>query len=100
MINHIVLFKVKVFDKEQDKRDVMNEMKKQIENLKNEIPEVQYLEVGLHHNINSPSYDVSLISHFNSVDDLEVYRTHPAHIKVVAYINTVTDSRAAVDYEF
>jgi len=100
MINHVVLFKMKEFSNSEDKKQAMLQVKDQIENLKNEIKEVKLIEVGLHYDIDSPSYDISLISHFNSIEDLDIYRVHPEHKKVVDFINEVTESRAAVDYKF
>ena len=44
--------------------------------------------------------DICLISHFENMEDLDVYRVHPEHMKVVKLVGETTVSRAAVDYEF
>ncbi len=99
MINHVVLFKLKDFPS-YEKVKVLAELKSLLEGLKDKIPEVKYLEVGLNYETDTKSNDIVLLSHFNSVEDLDKYRVHPEHIKVVARIGAVTESRAAVDYEF
>jgi len=50
--------------------------------------------------INSPSYDICLITHFESSEDLKKYQVHPEHLKIIDFVQAVTVSRAAVDYEF
>lgn len=99
MINHIVLFKLKEFQRDE-KQTILAEVKTLLQELKAKIPEVKYIEVGLNYEIDSKSHDIALISHFESVEDLDKYRVHPQHLKVVARIGEVTVSRAAVDFEF
>jgi len=99
MINHVVLFKLKDLP-EDEKVQVLAELKLLLEGLKDKIPEVKYLEVGLNYETNAKSNDIVLLSHFNCIEDLDKYRVHPEHLKVVARFGEVTESRAAVDYEF
>ncbi|HKL34066.1 MAG TPA: Dabb family protein [Tangfeifania sp.] len=99
MINHIVLFKLKDYPKE-DKAKVIEELKTLLEALKEKIDEVKYLEVGVNFELETKSYDIALISHFESPDDLDAYRVHPEHLKVVERIKETTLERAAVDYRF
>ncbi|MFW6245958.1 MAG: Dabb family protein [Tangfeifania sp.] len=99
MINHIVLFKLKDYPKE-DKKKVIEELKTLLEGLKEKIDEVKYLEVGTNYELEAKSYDIALISHFESPDDLDAYRVHPEHLKVVERIKETTLERAAVDYRF
>ena len=99
MINHVVLFKLKEFPLNK-KIEVLAELKSLLENLKNKIPEIKYLEVGVNYQIEATSYNIVLLSHFESIEDLKRYSKHPEHIKVVDRIKETTVSRAAVDYEF
>lgn len=99
MINHIVLFKLKDYPKE-DKAKIVEELKALLEGLKEKIDEVKYLEVGTNYELEAKSYDIALISHFESLEDLDVYRVHPEHLKVVERIKETTSERAAVDYRF
>ena len=99
MINHVVLFKLKDFSADK-KKEVLAELKLLLESLKDKISEVKFIEVGLNYEVDSKSHDICLLSHFDSVEDLDKYRVHPEHLKVVARIGETTLSRAAVDYEF
>jgi hypothetical protein len=100
MINHVVLFKLKKYDNASEKQQVIDEFTSKLLNLKQHIAELKYIEVGKNYEINSPSYDLCLISHFETVADLDAYRVHPEHLKVVDFVKAVTVDRAAVDYEF
>lgn len=99
MINHVVLFKLKEFPAEE-KQEVVAKLKAMLLALKGKINELKYIEVGENYELESKSFDVALISHFESVEDLDVYRVHPEHLKVIAYVGEVTDARAAVDFQF
>lgn len=99
MINHIVLFKLKDYPKEE-KVQIVQELKSLLEGLKAKIDVVKYIEVGTNYELDAKSYDIALISHFESLEDLNVYRLHPEHLKVVERIKETTSERAAVDYRF
>lgn len=99
MINHVVLFKLKEYPKE-DKSQIINELKNLLESLQQKIFEVKFIEVGVNHELDSKSYDLALISYFESIKDLDTYRIHPEHLKVLERIKETTSERAAVDYYF
>lgn len=100
MIKHVVLFKLKNFDNEQEKKEALNEFKSKLLALEDHIPELKHIEVGLHFSINSPSFDLCLITHFESLTDLDAYQIHPEHLKVGHFVKQITVNRAAVDFEF
>ena len=100
MINHVVLLKLKEFENEDLKAVVRSKIKKALLALKDQIPEIKYLEVGKNYELNSASYDLCLITHFESLDSMEVYRVHPEHLKVIELIKANTVDKAAVDFEF
>lgn len=99
MINHIVLFKLKDYPA-KEKAKTVEELKTLLESLKEKIKEVKHLEVGTNYELEAKSYDIALISHFESLEDLDTYRVHPEHIKVVERIKETTSERAAIDYRF
>ena len=99
MINHVVLFKLKDYS-EEEKLKVIAELKEMLLALKGKIPELKYIEVGENYELDAKSFDMALLSHFESVEDLDAYRVHPEHQKVVAYLGDTTVARAAVDYNF
>jgi hypothetical protein len=99
MINHVVLFKLKDYS-ETEKPVLITEMKSLLEGLKGKIDELKYIEVGVNYELNSKSYDLALLTHFNSVEDLDKYRVHPEHKKVLTRFAELRLERAAVDFEF
>ncbi len=99
MVNHIVLFKLKEYPPKK-KEVIIQELKNLLEGLKEKTKVVDYIEVGLNYQLEAKSYDIALISHFKSFEDLDKYRVHPEHLKVVERIKETTSERAAVDYEF
>ncbi len=99
MINHVVLFKLKDYP-EAERPMIIAEMKVLLEGLKGKIDELKYIEVGVNYELNLKSYDMVLISHFNSVEELDKYRVHPEHKKVLARFSELRLERAAVDFEF
>lgn len=99
MINHVVLFKLKDYA-DDEKVKVLAELKEKLLALKEKIDVLKYIEVGENYELDSKSYDLALLSHFESVEDLDAYRVHPEHKKVVARIGETTVSRAAVDFNF
>ena len=99
MINHVVLFKLNNYSQEEKKKLEM-ELKNRLEQLKEVIKEVRKIEVGLSCKPDTGSYDVALFSHFDSPEDLDRYRVHPEHLKVVEFIRNITQARASVDFEF
>lgn len=100
MINHVVMFKLREFETPALKQEALDEFESKLLALKKHIPELKYIEVGKHHLLDSPSFDLCLITHFDNLDDLDVYRVHPEHKKVIEFVNTIVTDRAAVDYEF
>jgi hypothetical protein len=99
MINHIVLFKLKDYPIEQ-KLSIIAEMKSLLEGLNGKIDELKYIEVGVNYELESKSFDLALITHFNSIQDLDKYRVHPEHKKVIARFAEFNLERTAVDFEF
>ena len=99
MINHVVLFKLKEYP-DAEKKVVLGKIKSALEALKDKIKEVKHLEIGLNYELNAKSYDICLISHFETVADLDVYGVHPDHLAVFDLIKESTIERAAVDFEF
>lgn len=100
MINHVVLFKLKDFATSEEKQQILDEFKSKLLALKPAISELKYIEVGTHYLLQSPSFDLCLITHFDSIDDLKAYQIHPEHLKVVDFVKANTTERAAVDFEF
>jgi len=100
MIKHVVLFKIKEVVAIEEKQNILDELKDKLLALKDVINELKFIEVGTHYTLQSQSFDICLITHFDTLEDLGKYKIHPEHKKVLDYILVVTADRVAVDFEF
>ncbi len=101
MLKHIVLFKLA--DEAEGNTKVENALiiKQRLEALSEVIPEIVDIEVHINAgNMPEDNYDIMLESEFENARYLQIYATHPAHLKVVEFIGKVRIARAAIDYEF
>ncbi len=84
MIRHIVMWKLKDFEKPEIKALNASKLKDELHALKKEIVQIRALNVGV--NLNPENeYDIALESEFDNFDDLKIYQKHPAHLKVVEF---------------
>ncbi len=97
MLKHIVVFKMKESADGKGKRENTLTLKKMLEDL-NKIKGVRQFEVGLPMTANA-DWDIALYSAFDNAGDLEVYRKHPDHLKVVDFLGKACATRQVVDYE-
>lgn len=100
MINHVVLFKLKNYDSESEKQNVISSIEDALLSLSGKIKELKHIEVGVNYELAAKSYDICLITHFETVSDLDIYRVHSDHVKVGELIGQHAVQRAAVDFEF
>ena len=98
MFNHIVLFKLKEFQDDQQKSAVREEIKGALLSLQNSITELKSIEVGTNFELSASSFDISLITRFDAHQDYLVYQNHPEHLKVVDLVRANTIDRAVTDY--
>jgi len=93
MIRHIVLFKA-------NENAPLKEIKEKIENLKNIIPEIKHIEVGIDIKFDPTSSDFCVVTEVENINDLKIYATHPKHIEVISFIKQYVTERKVVDYEY
>jgi hypothetical protein len=96
MIKHIVMWQL---EETQDRLKVSQEMKTALEALKDEIPEIIDIHVGINFNTSDRKADVVLISTFESETALAKYQTHAAHARVGTFIKSVTKFGWVVDFQ-
>ncbi|MCF6270609.1 MAG: Dabb family protein [Melioribacteraceae bacterium] len=100
MIKHIVVFKLKDFANGKSKADNAEELKIRLLGLKDKIQEILEIEVGIKSDkAPDTNYDLILTTKFNGFDELDIYRVHPEHRKVVEFIGEITDDRIAIDFD-
>lgn len=98
MIKHVVMWRFKESAEGNTKSENMRIFREGLEALVPIIPELKTLEIGVDELGESASYDMILISTFDSFEALEVYKNHPEHQKVSAFCGKVRESRVAVDF--
>ena len=91
MIKHVVMWRLK-------DKSLAEEMKEKLLSLKNEIDVIVDIEVGINISKADSAYDIILMDSFKTEEDMEIYRNHPYHLKIVEYINGIVSDRASVDY--
>jgi len=100
MIKHIVVFQLKETANGKSKADNAHELKIRLLELKDKIGEILEIEVGIKSDkAPDTNYDVILTTKFSGFDELDIYRVHPEHVKVVNFIGEIGDKRVAIDYD-
>lgn len=99
MITHLVFFKMAAEADGSNGDDNAEELVRQLRQLQEQIPQLVDLETGRDFSSTPASFDVGLLTRFRTREDLETYRIHPEHQKVVDFVNKTTSDRAVVDYE-
>jgi hypothetical protein len=100
MINHVVLFKLKKYGSDKEKQNVIAKIEEALLELGDLIDDLKRIEVGVNYDLDAKSFDICLISHFETLEGLDRYRIHPEHLKVADLIGQHAIERAAVDFEF
>jgi hypothetical protein len=96
MVKHIVLWTFR--GDAGEKSGNLKTAKGMLEALRDKVPGIVKLEVGINHNPAPEAFDLSLISEFATQEDLDGYQEHPEHRKVVEFMRRVRVQRAVVDY--
>lgn len=92
MVKHIVMWKFKPGTEAEQERFLAG-----LRGLYGVIPQIREQEVGV--NCGENNYDAVLISLFDSMEDLNAYKTDPRHVAVAEICKAVRTDRVAVDYE-
>lgn len=92
MFKHIVLFKTK---KQEDAQFVFDRLR----SMEGKIKELKYLEVGIDELHTERSFDVTLITGFDSKEDMDIYQVSDYHQnEVLAKIKPLIEKSIACDY--
>ncbi len=98
MLQHVVMWKLKDEALGMDKAALCLELKKRLESLVGQVPEIRTFQVGLNVVPGDTAHDVALVSSFDDLAGLERYMTNPDHQLVVAFVKQVVAERRAVDF--
>jgi hypothetical protein len=91
------MFKTKPMP-EAEKANAIERLKAAIDALEQEVPQVKYLQTGINFNTRPKAFDLVLISDFESEADLDIYRDHPQHQKVMDIIREAVEQVHVVDF--
>jgi len=100
MIRHIVLFKIKDFSSESERKEAVQNVLDTFRALIGQIPQIRQFRVEPDCVCGPASYDVILDSVFDHTDDLKAYQAHPAHLEAVILNRQWTDHKVVADYFF
>lgn len=98
MVKHVLLFKLRDMESQEQKQAIMVEIKNKLEGLKELVSAIHSIEVHLNQNPKE-TYDICLISEHLDWDALEAYRVNPHHVEVASFIAQYRESRACADFE-
>jgi hypothetical protein len=93
MITHIVLFKLK--DSSSESVEATAQV---LRNMEGKIDVLRHLEVGINVFHSERSYDIGLVTKFDSMEALQAYQVHPVHKLVIEHITSVREASVSVDY--
>jgi len=95
MVTHIVFFKLS-----NPTNEGVTTVLNKLLSMEGKIPQLRQLEAGIDVIRSERSFDVALVTRFDSLDDLQAYQVHPYHAgEVVPLMKSLCSSIAAVDYE-
>ncbi|MGI6240115.1 MAG: Dabb family protein [Christensenellales bacterium] len=94
MIRHVVLYTIKDSHKEK-----IPQLVEAFYGMKGKIPGLMELEAGADELGSERSYDLALITVFESWDAYRAYLDHPAHLPVKAGMHAARSGSVSCDYE-
>ncbi len=97
MIKHIVMWNVRG-DSATERAHHIERLRTQFESLRDRIPGLLRLEVGVDQSRVEYACDVVLYSEFASQAALDAYATHPEHLRVKQALGDLRIARHQVDY--
>ncbi len=95
MVTHIVMFKLS--EPTTENLSITRDM---LLSMNGKIDQLRHLEAGIDVIRSERSYDIALITKFDSLQDLQTYQIHPYHAgEVIPHMKAVCSSIVAVDFE-
>ncbi|WP_298037398.1 Dabb family protein [uncultured Microbacterium sp.] len=97
-IRHVVTWKLASEDAAERGAQAA-EIARRLNALDGVVPQIASISAGANMLYADSNWDVTLVADFDSVEALEQYQVHPAHVEAGTYIKSVVASRVAVDFE-
>ncbi len=99
MIRHVVMWTLFESADGHDRAANAVRAKEKLLALKDKVPVVRSLEVGVDVLRSERSYDLCLLASFETLADLAAYDDHPAHREVAEFMKKVREKAVSVDFE-
>ena len=93
MIQHIVMWKFREGTEAEQERFLSG-----LAALEGQIPQIRSLQVR-RSAVAGSEFDAVLISRFDSLQDVEIYKNDPRHVAVASICKAIRVSRCAIDIE-
>lgn len=97
IVKHIVMWNLRG-ESPEEKARAISLVQRKFEGLRNQIPGLLHLEIGIDSSLVDYACDVVLYSEFDSQASLSAYATHPAHLQVRQELGDLRIARHQVDY--
>lgn len=98
MVRHLVAWNFIDSLSEEEKNESKKIIKEKLENVAKVVDGVIDLHV-IFRELDSSNRDILLVGDYESVEALNAYQIHPAHLEAKDYIVSRTKDRACFDYE-
>ena len=99
MIEHVVMWKFADAAEGKTREENMRIVRDRLMALPAVIPEIKFMQIGTDVSRTEMSYDMMLVTRFESLDALHTYKVHPAHVEVASYVAKVKVARVVLDAE-
>ena len=97
MIQHVVMWKFADFAEGKSREENCAYIKERLLALPALIPEIKFMQLGRDVSGTDMSYDMMLVTKFDSLEDLHTYKVHPDHVAVSQYVKKVRVARVVLD---
>ena len=100
MIRHVVMWKFADSAEGRSREENLAHVRERLTALyrSGKIEGLRSMEIGRDEGGTDMSFDMVLITEFDSFESLAAYKVHPDHAAISAYVKKVRTARAVVDY--
>lgn len=99
MVKHIILWTLKDEFSAEEKQTILNNAKKELEQLKEKIPGLLEIKIQTQ-KLASSNAEMMLDSTLENEESLKIYQTHPDHVYVAnTFVRPFTEKRLCLDFE-
>lgn len=100
MLKHVVMWKFKENAENRSKIENMSLVRDRLYALVGTVPQIKKMVIGFDCGKTAMSFDMILLTEFETKEDYEIYAVDQEHAKVKKIVAATTESRVVIDYEF